>query len=302
MNFSSISKVIVQGITEPLGVAMTPLMQGAGTQILAGVSPGRGGEQVGGVPVYDLVEQVIDQGQSIDVSIICTHPYAVLDAALEAIAAGVRQIVVISQGIPPLDMVQLVRHAETTETLVLGPNSPGLIVPGQILLGLHPTQFYTPGRVGLVTRSGPLTYEIGYTLTQAGIGQSVALSIGADGIVGSTFAQWLQILDEDERTEAIVLVGEPGGDSEEAAAHYIAEAIDKPVVAYIAGQTAPRDRRLGHARAIIESRVAVFGPDLGTAESKIAAFKRVGIPVASRPVDIPKLIRQALRPTSRKTA
>ena len=300
MNFSPESRVLIQGIAEPLGSIYAPLMQSYGTQIVAGTSPGRGGQSFYGIPVFDLVESAVAQVGQIDTSIIFTHPYAVLDAALEAIAANIRQIVLITEGVPPLDMVALLRKAEATETLVLGSNSPGIIVPGQVLLGTHPPDFYTSGAVGLISRSGTLTYEIALELTQAGLGQSIGVSIGGDAILGSSFPQWLQILDEDEATEVIVLVGEIGGDSEEAAAHYIAEAIDKPVVAYIAGRNAPRGRRMGHAGAIINAQVLGLGADIGTADSKITAFRRAKIPVADRPSQIPVLVKKALETVRRK--
>ncbi len=253
------------------------------------------------IPVFDMLEQAIPLVGTIDTAIICNPPYSALDAALEAIAAGVRQLILISQGMPPLDMVHLIRKAEATETLIVGPNSPGVIVPGQVLLGIHPPELYTPGSIGLISRSGTLTYEVAWSLTQAGLGQSIAVSIGGDAIVGSSFQQWLQILDEDEQTEVIVLVGEIGGDSEEAAAHYIAEAIDKPVIAYVAGRSASKGRRMGHAGAIIDLQVADFGPDIGTAESKVSAFKRAKIPIVDRPSDIPAMVKKLLKLPARRS-
>lgn len=300
MNFTPDSKVLIQGITEPLGATYAPLMLAYGTQVVAGVSPGYGGTMQQGIRVFDMVEQALSVVGTIDATVIFVQPYAALDAALEAIAAGIRQIVLITEGIPPLDMVSLLRKAEVTETLVVGPNSPGIIVPGQLLLGLHPGEFYTPGPVGLISRSGTLTYEIALELTQAGLGQSIGVCIGGDAIVGSSFPQWLQILDEDENTEAIVLVGEIGGDSEEAAAHYIAEAIDKPVIAYVAGRTAPIGRRMGHAGAIINAQIAELGTEVGTADSKINAFRRAKIPVADRPWQIPDLVKKVLKLPMRK--
>ncbi|NJR49143.1 MAG: CoA-binding protein [Leptolyngbyaceae cyanobacterium CSU_1_3] len=302
MNFTPATPVIVQGIMEPLGVTYAPLMRSYGTQIVAGISSGFGGQTLDGIPVFDMLEQALPVVGPIETAIVCNPPYAALDAALEAISAGVRQIVLISQGIPPLDMVHLIRKAEASETLVLGPNTPGIIVPGQILLGIHPPEFYAPGSVGLISRSGTLTYEVAWALTQAGLGQSIGVSIGGDTIVGSSFAQWLQILDEDENTEVIVLVGEIGGDSEESAAHYIAEAIDKPVIAYIAGRSAPRGRRMGHAGAIIDLQTVDVGPEVGTADSKMSAFKRAKIPVASRPSDIPGLVKKLLKIPARRSA
>jgi succinyl-CoA synthetase alpha subunit len=300
MNFTTASSIIVQGIVEPLGATYTPLMQAYGTRIVAGISPGYGGRIIAGIPVFDMLEQALPTTGAIDTSVIFSPPHAVLDAALEAIAAGVRQIVLVSQGIPPLDMVNLIRKAEATETLIVGPNSPGVIVPGEVLLGVHPSTFYTPGSVGVLSRNGTLTYEVAWSLTQAGLGQSICVSIGSDTIVGSTFAQWLQMLDEDDKTEVIVLVGEIGSDSEEVAASYIAEAIDKPVIAYVAGRRAPRGRRMGHAGAIMELQTSDFGSDLGTAESKVAAFKKADIPVAERPSEIPELVKRLLKPSIRK--
>ncbi|MDX2098086.1 MAG: CoA-binding protein [Leptolyngbyaceae cyanobacterium bins.59] len=301
MNFTADSKVLIQGITEPLGATYTTLMKEYGTNIVAGVSPGHRGEQWCGVQVFDMVEQALEVIGPVTLSILFVSPYLVLDAALEAIEAGIRQLLLITEGVPPLDMVHLLRKAEVTETLVVGPNCPGIIVPGQVLLGTHPAEFYNPGAVGLISRSGTLTYEVAYELTAAGLGQSICVGIGSDAIPGSSFSQWLQILDEDEQTEAIVLVGEMGGDGEEAAARYIAEAIDKPVVAYIAGRTIPRDRDLGHAGAILASQLAGVTLDsaatnsFGSVESKIAALKRAKVPVADRPSQISKLVKKALK-------
>ena len=300
MNFTSDSKVLIQGITEPLGSVYAPLMQDYGSQIVAGISPGHGGQKLKGIPVFDLVEQALLNVGAVDTSIIFVPPYQVLDAALEAIAAGIRQLILITEGVPPMDMMRLSRVAEATETLVIGPNCPGMIVPGQILLGTHPAEFYMPGTVGLVSRCGTLTYEVARELTRAGFGQSIGLGIGGDRIIGSTFQQWLQILDEDEQTEAIVLVGEIGGDSEEVAARYIMEAIDKPVVAYIAGRTAPKGQSMGHAGAIIASQVAGLGVEVGTAESKVAAFRQAKVPIAERPSQIPDLVKQVLQNIAKK--
>lgn len=295
MNFTADTKVLVQGIAGALGAIYAPLMKAYGTQVVAGVAPAHGGQTVGDIPVFDLVEQALDAVGSVDTTVIFVEPYQVVDAALEAIAAEIRQIVLITEGVPPLDMVRLVRKAEAVETLIVGPDSPGIIVPGQILLGTHPTEFYTPGAVGLLSRSGSLTYEVALQLTQAGLGQSIAVGIGGDRILGSSFQQWLQILEEDDQTDVIVLVGEIGSDSEETAARYIAEAIDKPVIAYIAGRTAPKNEPMGHAGAIIASLITEWSSEIGTADSKIAAFKDVGIPVADRPSQIPALVKQALK-------
>jgi succinyl-CoA synthetase alpha subunit len=294
MNFTSDNKVLIQGITGSLGVVYAPLMRSYGTQIVAGVDPGHGGEKIAGVVVYDLVEQALAEVGPVDISVILVPPYSVLDAAREAIAAEIPQLVLITEGVPPLDMVHLVRQAEATETLVIGPNCPGLIVPGRLLLGIHPPAFYCPGPVGVVSRSGTLTYEIAWELTQAGLGQSLAVGIGGDRIVGSSLQQWLQILEEDDRTEVIVLIGEIGGESEELAAQYIAEVIDKPVIAYLAGRTAPKGQSMGHAGAIIASLITDLGTEIGTAESKLAAFQQAHIPVARRPSQVAELVKKAL--------
>jgi succinyl-CoA synthetase alpha subunit len=299
MNFTADTRVLIQGMTEPLEIAAVPLMQAYGTKIVAGVSPGMGGQDLTGVMVYDLIEQALSDAGPIDVTLIFVHPYLALDAALEAIANGIRHIILLTEGMPPLDMVRLLRKAEATDTLVVGPNCPGIIVPGQVLLGLHPAEVYTPGAVGIISRSGTLTYEVALELTSAGLGQSISVGIGSDAIVGSSFAQWLQILDEDEHTDAIVIVGEIGGDSEEAAAQYVTEAIDKPVIAYLAGCCATTGTPLGHAGAIIaaqlfdgKGKTPKTNPPIGTAASKLAAFKRAKIPVANRPSQIPALIKK----------
>lgn len=300
MNFTA-NKVLVQGITESLGSIYAPLMQAYSGQILAGISPGHGGQELEGIPIFDLVEQALFSVGTVDTSVIFVPPYQVLDAALEAIAAGIRQIVIITEGVPPMDMTRLCRVAEATETLVVGPNCPGIIVPGQVLLGTHPAEFYTPGSVGLVSRCGTLTYEVAKELSQAGFGQSIALGIGSDHVIGSTFQQWLQILDEDEQTEVIVLVGKIGSDSEEVAAQYIMEAIDKPVVAYIAGCTLPQNQNVGHAGAVISSQIAGLGDEIGTAKSKIAALKQAKVAIAESPSQLPDLLKRVLKSSNKPT-
>lgn len=294
-------KVIIQGIGQPLGKTHASLMKVYGTNVVAGISPGMGGQTIEEIPIFDMVEQALPEVGPVDASVIFVPPYLVLDAAKEAIAAGIRQIIITTAGVPPLDMVSLVRKAEATDTLVIGPSSPGVIVPGKVLLGTYPAEFYTPGPVGLISRSGTLSYEIARFLTEAGIGQSIGVGIGGDSIVGSSFQQWLQILEEDDKTEVIVLVGEIGGSGEEAAARYIEEAIDKPVIVYVAGIHAPKGRRLGHAGAIITAGlVGDIGAEVGTAESKIAAFKEIQVPVVERPSQIPELVKKFLKKSGNK--
>jgi len=293
MNLTPNSKVLIQGFSEFISATHVAQMKAYGTNLVGGVNPGYGGQQLDDLLIFDLVEEVVAEFGQIDTTIICVQPYQVLDAALEAIASDIRQIIIISAGVPPLDMVELLRKAEAKETLVIGPNSPGIIVPGKILLGTQPSEFYTPGSVGIVSRSSTLTYEVAWELTKADLGQSISVSIGSDAIVGSSFLQWLQILDEDENTEAIVVVGQPGGGSEEAAARYIAEAIDKPVIAYIAGTQVPPGKHWRQTGTL----AAVIGrdPDFGTAKSKLAAFKKANVPVAERPSQIPELVKKALK-------
>ncbi|CEJ47536.1 succinate--CoA ligase subunit alpha [Umezakia ovalisporum] len=290
MNLTPHSKVLIQGFSEFITATHIAQMKAYGTNLVAGVNPGCGGQQLYNLPIFDLVQEVVARFGAIDTTIICVHPYQVLDAALEAIASDISQIIIISGGVPPLDMVKLLRKTEAVETLIVGPNSPGIIVPGKILLGTQPSELYKPGRVGIVSRSSTLTYEVAWELTKAGLGQSISVSIGSDAIVGSSFLQWLQILDEDETTEAIVLVGQPGGDSEEAAARYITEAIDKPVIAYIAGRHAPTAKNWRQSGTL----ATVIGrpPNFGTAQSKLAAFQEAKVPVAERPSLIPPLVKQ----------
>ncbi|QJB43733.1 succinate--CoA ligase subunit alpha [Dolichospermum flos-aquae] len=296
MNLTTESKVLIQGFCEFISATHIAQMQAYGTNLVAGVNPGYGGKQIYNLPVFDLVEEVVAKFGQIDTTIICVQPYQVLDAALEAIASNIPQIIITTAGVPPLDMVQLLRKTEAGETLIIGPNSPGIIVPGKILLGTHEREFYIPGSVGIVSRSSTLTYEVAWELTKAGLGQSIGVSIGSDAIVGSSFLQWLQILDEDETTEAIVLIGQPGGESEEAAAQYITEAIDKPVVAYIAGRHAPTTQNWQETGTL--ASVIGRSANFGTAESKLAAFKSAKIPVADSPSQIPKLLKNILIPQS----
>ncbi|MBD2294488.1 CoA-binding protein [Anabaena sphaerica FACHB-251] len=292
MNLTPDSKVLIQGFCEFISATHIAQMKAYGTNLVAGVDPGCGGQQIYDLPVFDLVEEAISKFGQIDTTIICVHPYKVLDAALEAIASHIRQIIIISAGVPPLDMVELLRKTETHEILLVGPNSPGIIVPGKILLGTQPSEFYTPGSVGIVSRSSTLTYEVAWELTRAGLGQSISVSIGSDAIVGSSFSQWLQILDEDETTEAIVLVGQPGGESEEAAARYIAEAIDKPVIAYIAGRHAPTTKSWHQSGNL--ATVVRRDHNFGTTQNKSAAFQAAQVPVAEYPAQIPQLLKKVM--------
>jgi succinyl-CoA synthetase alpha subunit len=295
MNLTPDSKVLVQGITQPLGSYHAARMKAYGTNVVAGVSAGQGGQELHDLPVFDLVEEACNYAGSVDATVIFVEPYNALDAALEAIDAGIGQIVLVTSGIPPLDIVRLLQKAQFTDTLVIGPSSSGIIVPGKLLLGTQESEFYTPGSVGVITRAATLSYEIALTLTQAGLGQSIAVNLGSDVIVGSSFLQWLQVLATDENTEAIVLVDQTGGGSEEATAQYIAEAVDKPVVAYVAGRYTPVDKQVGNASAILAAQLSGPVTNASTAQHKVAAFKKAKVPVAERPSQIPELVRKALK-------
>jgi succinyl-CoA synthetase alpha subunit len=298
MNLTPDSKVLVQGITQPLASYHVARMKIYGTNIVAGVCAGQGGQELHGIPVFDLVEQACQNVGPIDATIIFVESYGLLDAALEAIDAGIRQIVLVTGGIPPLDIVRLLRKAQATETLLIGPSSSGIIVPGKVLLGTQESEFYTPGSVALISRAATLTYEVALALTQAGLGQSIGVNLGSDAIAGSSFRQWLQILATDERTKAIVLVDRTGGGSEEETAEYIAEAIDKPVVVYVAGCYTPVDKQVGNASAIIAAQLSGPVTNSTTAQHKVAAFKQVKVPVARRPSQIPDLVKKALKKSS----
>jgi len=295
MNLTPDSKVLVQGITQPLASYHAARMKAYGTNLVAGVSAGQGGQELHGIPVFDLVEQARHQRGPFDATIIFVESYWVLDAALEAIEAGIPQIILVTGGIPPLDMVRLLRKAQITETLIVGPSSSGIIVPGKVLLGTQESNFYSPGSIGLISRAGTLTYEVALALTQAELGQSIGVNLGTDAIVGSSFHQWLRVLATDENTQAIVLVDQTGGGSEEETAQYIAKAIDKPVVAYVAGCHTPVDKQVGNASAIIAAQLSGPVTNASTAQHKVAAFKQAKVPVAERPSQIPDLVRKALK-------
>lgn len=283
------TRVLVQGITGREGSFHTKLMLEYGTKIVAGVTPGKGGLKVHGVPVYDSVEEAIARHPEINTSIIFVPaPYA-SDAVYEAIDAGIRLIVVITEHIPIHDTMKFVNYAKMKGSIIVGPNTPGVITPGQAKVGIMPGHMFTPGSIGIVSRSGTLTYEIAYELTRAGFGQSTCVGIGGDPITGLSFIDVAEMFREDEQTKALVIIGEIGGDLEERFADYVVrEGYEKPIVAYIAGKTAPPGRRMGHAGAIISR-------GRGTAQSKIEALQSAGIPVAEKPSDIPRLLAKALK-------
>lgn len=275
------TQVLVQGITGDQGSFHAGRMLAYGTDVVAGVTPGKKGQEVHGVPVYDDVAGAVD-AHDIDWSIGFVPARFAKDAALAAIEHGLNTCI-ITEHVPVHDAVDIVQAAKETGVHVVGPNCPGVIAPGACKLGIMPGDIFAPGGVGVVSRSGTLTYEIVDQLTQAGHGQSHAVGIGGDPVIGLDFRDVLRIYDDDPGTERIVLIGEIGGDLEERAADMIRDEIETPVVAYIAGRTAPEGKQMGHAGAIVRG-------DTGTATSKIQAFEAVDVPVADLPSDVPELL------------
>jgi succinyl-CoA synthetase alpha subunit len=257
-----------------------------GSQIVAGVTPGKGGQSFDGVPVFDSVEEAVRKEEA-TASVIYVPAAFAAAAVCEAADSGVELIVAISEGVPVLDMLRAVRYVEDHGARLIGPNCPGMISPGQTKLGIIPGQIVEPGPVGVVSRSGTLTYEVVWKLTSAGLGQSSCVGIGGDPVIGTNFIECLSAFEEDPQTEAIVLIGEIGGTDEQNAARFIKENLSKPVVGFVAGQTAPPGRRMGHAGAIISG-------SSGTAEEKISTFKENGVEVAERPLDVPGIIAKAM--------
>ncbi len=297
------TKVVVQGITGREGEFHTRQMIDYGACVVAGMTPGRGGEQVLGVPVFDTVQQAVIKTEA-NTSIIFVPARGAADSILEAADAGIELVVCITEGVPVEDMLRVVRRLQETGTRLIGPNCPGLISPGKSKVGIIPGNICIPGPVGLVSRSGTLTYEVIHALTQRKIGQSTCVGMGGDPIHGLGFIETLGLFEQDPQTKAVVLIGEIGGTDEEKAAEFIRKEMTKPVVAFVAGQTAPPGKRMGHAGAIIEGGT-------GTAAEKIAAFKSAGVPVAGFPGQVAELISQvmtrkpkpsrvAARPTFRK--
>jgi succinyl-CoA synthetase alpha subunit len=280
------TKLLVQGITGRDGSFHTQKMIDYGTKIVGGVSPGKKGQFVSGVPVFNTVANAVSETGANTSIIFIPAPYAA-DAILEAAEAGIELVIAISEGVPTLDMVRITPYLQKRGTKLIGANCPGLISPDEALVGILPGNIFMKGNIGLMSRSGTLTYEMVYQLTSNGIGQSTCVGIGGDPVAGLYYQELLQMFQDDPETSAIVLIGEIGGDAEERAAKYISEHITKPVVSFIAGQTAPQGKRMGHAGAIISSGT-------GTAAEKIVAFENAGVQVARQPSDIPKLLKKLL--------
>jgi succinyl-CoA synthetase alpha subunit len=279
------TKCVVQGITGKQGSFHTQSMLEYGTNIVAGTSPGKGGQDFQGMPVYNSIEEIREEIE-VNASIIFIPAPFAKDAAFEALSQ-LDTVVVITEHIPVHDALEIVAYARRNNKILIGPNTPGIITPGIGKLGIMPAHIFNPGDVGIVSRSGTLTYEVASQITQAGMGQSTCLGIGGDPVVGLDYSDILQRFQDDPGTRAMVMIGEIGGNAEEKAAEFIEGNIDKPVVAYIAGVTAPPGKRMGHAGAIIEG-------ESGTAESKKKALENAGVEVAQRPSQISEIIKKLL--------
>ncbi|NWJ47331.1 MAG: succinate--CoA ligase subunit alpha [Chloroflexi bacterium] len=276
------TRLLVQGITGKEGGYHTTQMLQYGTPVVAGTTPGKGGTKFETVPVFDTVQQAVDQTRANTSIIYVPAPFAP-DAILEAADAGIELIICITEGIAVQDMIKVFHHVKRKGARLIGPNCPGVITPGEAKVGIMPGYIHTPGNIGVVSKSGTLTYEVVNALTLKGFGQSTAVGIGGDPIIGTSFIDVLELFEKDPNTEKIVMLGEIGGNAEILAAEYVAHHVTKPVLGFIAGQTAPAGKRMGHAGAIISGGE-------GTAAEKIAAFKKYGIKVADSPAQIADLI------------
>lgn len=280
------TRLIVQGITGRDGSFHAAQMKSYGTKVVGGVTPGKGGSNVSGIPVFNTVEDAVEKTKA-NTSVIYVPPRFAVDAIYEAVDAKINLVICITEGIPANDMMKVYAYVEKRGARLIGPNCPGLISPGESKVGIMPGNIVKKGNVGVVSRSGTLTYEAIWALTLAGIGQSTCIGIGGDQIIGTNFIDCLREFQNDRLTKAIVMIGEIGGSDEEEAAAFIKKKVTKPVVGFIAGRTAPADVRMGHAGAIISG-------SSGTAEDKVRALEKVGVPVAESPTEIPDLVKLLL--------
>ncbi|WP_129113264.1 succinate--CoA ligase subunit alpha [Halegenticoccus tardaugens] len=273
------TRVVVQGITGGEGKFHTGQMMAYGTNVVAGAVPGKGGREVEGVPVFDTVSEAVEE-EDASASVVFVPPAFAADAIFEALDTDLDLVVAITEGVPTQDMAKVKKRLSEVDTRLIGPNCPGIITPGEAKLGILPGNIFADGNVGLVSRSGTLTYQVVDNLTGRGVGQTTAIGIGGDPIIGTSFIDALELFEADEETEAVVMCGEIGGEDEEEAAAYIAEYMDTPVAGFIAGRTAPPGKRMGHAGAIVS------GSGTGTAESKIDALNDAGVPVGDTPEEV----------------
>jgi succinyl-CoA synthetase alpha subunit len=278
--------VLIQGITGSEGMFHTRQMMEYGTNIVAGVTPGKGGKEFESIPIFNTMEEAVAVSGADTSAIFVPPPYAA-DAILEAVEAGIKTVVCLTEGIPTLDMVLVKHYMKDKDTVLIGPNSPGIISPGKCKVGVMAGYIHKEGRVGIVSRSGTLTYEVVQQLTGQGIGQSTCVGIGGDPIIGLRFVDLLKMFEEDEETDAIVLIGEIGGSAEEDTAKYFHQYMKKPVIAFVAGVTAPPGRRMGHAGAIVNGRT-------GDASEKIRVLKDAGIIVVKNPAEIGSIVNSVL--------
>ncbi len=281
------TRVVVQGITGGEGSFHTQQMLDYGTQVVAGVTPGKGGQKFAAVPIFNTLSEAVQQTGA-NASVIFVPAAFAADAVMEAAEAGVELVVCITEGIPVTDMLSVKEYLQSKKTRMIGPNCPGIITPEECKIGIMPGFIHKKGGVGVISRSGTLTYEAVHQLTQVGLGQSTCIGIGGDPIIGTTFVDGLTLYNADPETEAVVMIGEIGGTAEEEAAEYIRQNMKKPVISFIAGQTAPPGRRMGHAGAIIAG-------GKGTAAEKVAALKAAGVYVCASPADIGRTVVQALK-------
>jgi succinyl-CoA synthetase alpha subunit len=280
------TRVICQGITGKVGQFHTKGCLEYGTKMVGGVTPGKAGERVEGLPVFDTVVAAVRETGA-DATMIFVPPAFTADAILEAVDAGIKTVIAITEGVPVLDMVRVDRAVRGSRSVLIGPNCPGVITPGECKIGIMPGYIHKPGPVGLMSRSGTLTYEAVWQLSNLGLGQSTCVGLGGDPIVGTSFIDLLRMFEADPKTEAILMIGEIGGTAEEEAATFVAEHVSKPVAAFIAGRAAPPGKRMGHAGAIISG-------GKGTAAEKVAALESAGIVVAESPADMGTAMQRAI--------
>ncbi|GAB6976057.1 succinate--CoA ligase subunit alpha [Prevotella falsenii] len=280
------TRLIVQGITGRDGSFHATKMKEYGTNVVGGTSPGKAGQEVAGIPVFNTVRDAVEATNA-NTSVIFVPAAFAKDAMLEAADAGIKLIICITEGVPTLDVVEAYRYIQIKGAQLIGPNCPGLISPGESMVGIMPTNIFKKGHTGVISRSGTLTYQVVAALTAEGMGQSSAIGVGGDPIVGLYFQELLEMFQNDPETDSIAIIGEIGGDAEERAAEYIKQYVTKPVVAFISGREAPKGKQMGHAGAIISS-------GSGTAAEKVAAFEAAGIPVARETHEIPTLLKQKL--------